>query len=132
MSRSPALLSFMFRGKLFPCVPLADLNPSELEIVRDCLRASVEGPFFPDWEFFTLFGLTRDELKQILAFWPNLNEADKSVMLAINNSFNNLIGYPHGMDDSWSEFVPVSAKELHRIFVKWRGASIQNYVDGMM
>src|SRR5215470_2601534 len=109
---------------------LADLSPSEREIVRACLRAAAEGPFFPDWEFSSLFGLSREELKTILASWPNLNEVDESVVLAINNSLNNLIGYPHGMHDHWSEFVPVSARELHQIFMKWKGRPVSNYFDG--
>ncbi|HEY7403238.1 MAG TPA: hypothetical protein VIB39_06935 [Candidatus Angelobacter sp.] len=100
--------------------------------MRDCLRAAVEGPFFPDWEFSTLFGLTRDQLKVIFSSWPNLDEADESVVLAINNSFNNLLGYPHRREDVWSEFVPVSAQELHKIFVKWKGRNIEKYFDGFM
>jgi hypothetical protein len=28
-----------------------------VRIVGECLRASVDGPYFEDWEFHTLFGL---------------------------------------------------------------------------
>jgi hypothetical protein len=113
-------------------MPLADLDVGEREIVRSCLRAAVEGPFFPDWEFPTLFGLARDEVKHILDSWPNLDERNESVVLAINNSFNNLLGYPHGLRDNWSEFIPVTAEELAAIFVKWRGAEIRGYFEGFM
>lgn len=110
-------------------MPLADLSPSGREIVRDCVRAAAEGPFFPDWEFSTLFGLTRDELKTVLSSWPNL---DKAVVLAINNSFNNLLGYSHRRHDVWSEFVPVSSQELQKNFMKWKGTDIENYFGGLM
>src|SRR5712691_11317146 len=39
---------------------LANLDEKEREVVQECLRATVEGPFFPDWEFETIFGLKRD------------------------------------------------------------------------
>jgi hypothetical protein len=77
-------------------VPLADLDDREREVVRECLRAAVNGPFFPDWEFETLFGLDREEVRRVLLSWPTLNEADETVVPAINNSMNNLLGYPMG------------------------------------
>jgi hypothetical protein len=103
-------------------MPLADLNEKERAVVQECLRAAVEGPFFPEWEFHTLFGLTRSEVRQVLLSWPQLNEADESVMLAINNSFNNLLGYPIANEqDLWLESISVSRAELARIFDKWKG-----------
>jgi hypothetical protein len=113
-------------------MPLRDLDPEELEVVRDCLRSAAEGPFFPDWEFHTLFGLERAEVKSILKSWPNLNENDEAVVLAINNSFNNLLGYPHGLLDNWSDFIRVDSQELARIYTKWKGRSVRNYFDGLM
>jgi hypothetical protein len=111
-------------------MPLADLSPEEREVVKDCLRAAVEGPFFPDWEFSTLFGLQRDEVKVILASWPDLDDSDESVSCAINSSFNNLIGYPHRCEDIWPQFIPVSEEELVRIYCKWKGRIVRNYFDG--
>ena len=55
-------------------MPLADLSPEERNIVLECLRGAAEGPFFPDWEFQTLFGLTRKEVKDIADAWPTVNE----------------------------------------------------------
>jgi hypothetical protein len=116
----------------FGQMPLRDLNFQELEIVKDCLLAAVEGPFFPDWEFHTLFGLERVKLKSILQSWPDLDESDEAVVLAINNSFNNLLGYPHGMLDNWSDYIRVDSRELARIYAKWKGRSLSNYFDGFM
>ena len=65
-------------------LPLSDLNSREREVVRECLQAAVEGPFFPEWEFSTLFGLTRDEVRKVLSSWPDGNESDKFVVAAIN------------------------------------------------
>jgi hypothetical protein len=120
-------------------VPLINLDAREQEVVRECLRAAVEGPFFPDWEFETLFGLAREEVRRVLLSWPTLNEADESTVLAINNSINNLLGYPIGEDqDAWPKFISVNRTELATIFDKWRAKplhgsdTVRDYFDNMM
>jgi hypothetical protein len=74
-------------------MPLTDLHPAELDVVKECLRAAVDGPFFPDWEFPALFGRERAELRKVLQSWPELNEVDDTVRIAVNKSFNDLLGY---------------------------------------
>lgn len=111
-------------------MPLADLNPEEREVVKSCLRAAAEGPFFPDWEFATLFGVKRDEVKAILARWPDLDDSDETVACAINGSFNNLLGYPHRCEDIWAQFIPVTEQQLALIYSKWKGRVVRNYLDG--
>ena len=97
-------------------VSLANLSQDDRNVVRQCLRAAVEGPFFPDWEFDGLFGLDRAEVRKILGAWPDLDESSDSVHLAINNSLGNLLGYPHGCESQWSQFISVSAGEVSRVF----------------
>ena len=53
-------------------MPLNDLTNAERNVVTACLRASVTGPFFPVWEFHTLFGLEHQEVADI-AFGPTLD-----------------------------------------------------------
>ena len=96
--------------------------------MRQCLRAAVEGPFFPESEFQTLFGLDRSEVRTVLAAWPDLDESNDSVRLAINNSFVNLLGYPHGGESQWSQFISVSGDDVLRIFSVWR-ATYNNRLD---
>ena len=101
-------------------MPLAKLNAADREVVAQCLRAAVEGPFFPDWEFPILFGLERAEVRTVLAAWPGVDESQTTVRLAINNSFSNLLGYPHGREREWSRFISVSEDEVSRVFDRWR------------
>jgi hypothetical protein len=75
---------------------LQHLSPEQRKLVRKCLIAAVEGPFFPDWEFHLLFSLERDEVRMIANQWPTIDESDDDVRRAIKNSFNKLLGYPHG------------------------------------
>jgi hypothetical protein len=103
-------------------MPLTDLDEQERDVVRQCLKAAVDGPFFPDWEFETIFGLERDDVRRVLMSWPGINEADESVVRAINNSFNNLLGYPaKNKQEIWTKFISVSGMELAKIFDKWKG-----------
>lgn len=111
---------------------IKNLNEYEFEIVRQCIHASYAGTFFPDWEFETLFGVEREELKQILTAWPNIDESDSRTMLSINNTFNNLLGYPHRKEKEWPKYITVSPHEVARIFSKWRGKGIEGYFDGFM
>jgi hypothetical protein len=54
------------------------------------------------------------------------------VELPINNSINNLLGYPHNCtDDVWSSYISVKKKELYDIFAKRKGKKVKSYFDGM-
>lgn len=103
------------------------LTDVDTRIIGECLRAAAEGPFFrdegandPDWEFHSLFGLTREELAQIATAWPNVDSQNESIVLAVTNSLVNLLGYPHGHDKEWSSFISVSVDEVTVVFEKWR------------
>ena len=43
-----------------------DLDPETLRITKECLRAAVEGPFFPDWEFQILMGVDRETARVVM------------------------------------------------------------------
>jgi hypothetical protein len=95
------------------------LSARDVEIVRDCLTAAVHGPLFPDWEFSTLIGCTRDEANQVFSDWPASGDAEDQDVV-VNNVLNNLIGYPHG-GRRWSEFISASPDEVAHVFARWRG-----------
>lgn len=103
---------------------LSSLTHVERQIVFECLRAASEGPFFPDWEFATLFGLKRDEVRRISAAAPDIDDSREDAAIAINNAMNNLLGYPHNQEAAWSQYISVPAAEVRRIFSKWRGETL--------
>jgi hypothetical protein len=103
-------------------VPPSDLSALDTVIVGDCLRAVASGRIFEnDREFPTIFGISFDELGAVCDSWPQVDEADPVVELAVCNSLNNLVGYPHGRDDILAEFVAVPRQELIRILQAWKG-----------
>ena len=72
------------------------LTRADCDLVGKCLDAAFSGPFFPEWEFSTLFGLERGELDRVRQQWPDVDPEREDVELAVINSLNNLLGYPHG------------------------------------
>ncbi len=103
---------------------LINLSNDEKRVVFECIKAAAEGPFFPDREFHTLFGLERSEVTQILSDWPDFDEHDMKVRVAISNSMNNLIGYPHNCENIWDDYISVSLPEVEKIFGKWEDDNI--------
>jgi PAS domain-containing protein len=111
---------------------LERLNQADSRVVGEVLRAAADGPFFPDWEFQTLFGLERLEVRQIAQAWPLPAVDPQTVIIAVNNSFNTLLGYPHGKDDVWSEWISVDRPTLYELFNRLRGHGNENYFGRMM
>lgn len=112
---------------------ICGLSDEERRVVRQCLHAAVHGPFFPDWEFHTLFGLDRPEAAVALSRWPDLQDSRESHPdhLLINNAFANLLYYPHDCETRWPEFIQASVDEVARVFAKWRGHPPANYFEAV-
>lgn len=72
---------------------MSRLGKRDREIIHECLVAAAYGPFFPDWEFPILFGLTREQARSFADQWPESAE-DAHAYRAVLNSLNNLAGYP--------------------------------------
>jgi len=107
-------------------MPLSNLSDQEVEIVGRCLNAVVYGPFFDDVEFQTLFGVTREEARIVADQFPNVDEYDSEPFgnddswLVINNTFANILGYPHGKSVELSNYISASFEEVRVLFEKWR------------
>jgi len=105
---------------------LSDLTDREQDIVLRCIEAAANGPFIPDCEFGILFGVTRQELCDIAARWPAVDDVgDRQVARAINDSMNNLLGYPHGEKEAWDEYIEVTRGVVRRVFRKWKDERIK-------
>jgi len=118
----PTVVEEAHRHPRRPSASLDTLDEKERSVIRECLQATVEGAFYPDWEFGTIFGLERDDVRRILEDWPEVNEADHYVLRAINNSLNNLLFYPaKNKEEMWPKLVSATPPEVARILDKWRG-----------
>ena len=93
---------------------------SDTQAFRESLVAAARGPFFPDWEFHTLFGLERDEVESIADSFSSDTQLTGDVALALNNAMGNLLGYPHGQEAAWAQWLSVTPAQLQVIFSRWR------------
>lgn len=99
---------------------LDHLANADKTVVGQALRAAADGPFFPEWEFHTLFGMERNEVRAVADAWPNVDHTNANVVLAVNNSLNNLLGYPHGQDSVWSQWISVERPRLDELLSRLR------------
>ncbi|MDX1429185.1 MAG: hypothetical protein R3282_02805 [Rhodothermales bacterium] len=87
-----------------------DFTEFELHTVQRCMIATADGPFFPDWEFETLFGVTREKLRQAAIAWPSAE-----TVCAARVTLNQLTGYPHGLESVLQQDVGATPDDLVRL-----------------
>ncbi len=111
---------------------LRNLDQKETEIVRKCMECIADGKvILHDFEFHVVMGVTVEEFIEIYNSWPEINENDNVVSTAINNSMNNLLGYPHGKHHRWEEFIDVPLDKIAKVFNKWCDSSVDSYFNGI-
>lgn len=96
---------------------LRDLSGEEADIVGQCLWAAVEGPFFPDWEFQTLMGVSREDVRALARKWQSGGCGDEDADTIVN-VLNNIVGYPHGEEAAWSSFITVKPNVVSTVLDK--------------
>lgn len=108
------------------------LTESESRIIGEVLLAAADGPFFPDWEFHTLFGLPRDQVRTIARQWPQPQLPPKDVTLAVNNALNMMLSYPHRKHALWANWISIDRNALNDLFNRLRGQPNERPFDRMM
>jgi len=93
----------------------SELTERAREIVAGCLAATVQGEFFPEWEFQTLFGVDRSVVARVMAEWPSVDTEDWTVRAAVVGALNHLLGYPHGLDEELSKYASASPEEMKEL-----------------
>ncbi len=111
---------------------ISSLSSDDRALVGEVLRAAAEGPFFPEWEFHTLFGLQRSQVRAIADGWPDVDLDSEDVALAINNSLNNLLGYPHRQESAWHQWISADRSQLDDLLSRLRGSGCGSYFGRLM
>ena len=107
------------------------LSDTDQQVIFQCLKAILEGPFIDGLEFQTRLGINRDELSQVVQAWPNVDDSNQDSVeaLAINNCMNELC---HGLnisDCQWSQWLGVDRRDVCEVYSRW--ASLNNYSRGL-
>lgn len=110
-----------------------DLTSSDTDTIQECLTAAADGPFFDDQEFHTLFGLDREEVRLVAQQWPETGDPEVQ-RVAVTNSLNHLLWYPHRREDVWHSFISAERVDVALVYARWRGertldSSAQGYFD---
>jgi hypothetical protein len=98
-------------------------NSADFRVLKASLLAAARGPFFPDWEFDTLFGLQRAEVEAIAYGFSPSTPIAGDVALALHNTVINLLDYPHKQEAAWHQWLTVSPSELKAVYDKLRGST---------
>lgn len=100
------------------------LTNEERRIIGECLAAMAHGPFFlNDWEFSLVFGAEYEVAVKVAEDWPNLSEIDATAGIVINNTMNNLLGYPHDKAHEWAKYISVSPERVEEVLRRFRELS---------
>jgi hypothetical protein len=67
----------------------------EAKLIAATIRETADGPLYEDWEFHTLFGFEREEMRALALAWDR-EEISQNALHAGIGAFGNLLGYPHG------------------------------------
>jgi hypothetical protein len=96
------------------------LTERDIHVIHAVLRAAVDGPFFPDWEFGTLMGVTRGEVRVVAEHWPTIAPGSSTVNASVHGALANLLGYPHHEWEAWAAFSDAGEQELEQVLHRWR------------
>ena len=89
-----------------------------------CLRAIVDGPYISDDdEFQTVMGVTRKQTAAVAASWPDPTGAPFT-FVAVSNTLNNLLGYPHKRWRELSKFIGADSTPVVAALGQWRGQKL--------
>ena len=103
------------------------LSQTDQQIILECLKAILEGPFIDSVEFQTRIGINRDDLSQVIQAWPNIDDSneDSTEVLALNNCMNEVCNGLDISDRDWSHWFRVGRKEVCEVYSRW--ASLNGY-----
>jgi hypothetical protein len=101
---------------------LLQMSGTHQSVVHNCIRAILDGPYLDDAECHPRIGLWRNDLRSILARWPNLDDSDPDSddTLAINNCLNEVCYGIQMSEDEVVATIGVSRDEVQRVFQTWK------------
>lgn len=97
------------------------LTREEQAVIQGCLNAVASEIFIDAEEFGTLAGVEFEALQAVQLAYPEVNDSDETVSLALNGAMINMLFYPHRQWKRWNEFVPATPEAVLELHKKWTG-----------
>lgn len=66
-------------------------------------------------------GLDRDQIRRIAESWPT-TEDHRDQRIAINNTLNNLLRYPHHQWAVWHDYISSTPAEISEVYGRFKTA----------
>jgi len=111
---------------------LLNIQEEDRDKILSLIKLSLREEVFPDWEFPILIGEEKNFWEEFLKNPKWINWKDKDFEIFVNNIINNLLWYPHWLDNTKMKSLSgLSYKELWDFFRKIRWENINNYFDWM-
>jgi hypothetical protein len=79
-----------------------------------------------------LFGLTRQQVHRVAEEWPLPNLPPDEVAIAVKNSFNLLLSYPHRKHDIWPEWISADQQTVNDLLDRLVGRRNETPFQRMM
>ena len=97
---------------------IESLTKEEKLLIGRCLYEAANGEYFPDWEFQTLIGVDRQEVRKAASCWLTDEDISDAAMDTTVAVLNNLLGYPHGRKADLERATGVSEEKVTVAFTK--------------
>jgi hypothetical protein len=97
-------------------------HPSELDIIEQCLAATLDGPFFPSGEFATITGVSLEEIHAVAQQWPEYNKnMELHVVASVCAVLKAFLWYPGriDIDQAWPRHFDFHPDRLKPVAAKW-------------
>ena len=91
------------------------MSEQDQKVIGECLRAA---PIFLEGDLAIVTGVDEAQFQEIVDSYPDVDNNEEVVYLAIHGASGNLLGYPHGMLKKWDEFISVTPDELTLLFAR--------------
>jgi hypothetical protein len=92
------------------------LTPKDIAVIGEVLHLAADGPLFPDWEFQTLFGIERNEMREVAKRWPKVDFTAETVRAAVLVSLVWTEVYPHGCHELVEKTLGVDMSFVHQLY----------------
>lgn len=118
-SLGPAVYPLMaFLGKVLEVrsqkVLLRGLEGPVVDLLGNCLRAAVEGPFFADEELDQLFAQDRASLAVLASMWTRMNLAAPDLRRTVEAVALMLVERRGAHPEAWADFVAADPDQVRR------------------
>ena len=86
------------------------------------MKVMLDSDLLDNSEFQTRLSIDKQQLREVIAAWPNLNDSDaaSNTSLAINNCLNEICYGVNINDDALEQRYSISRQIVERIYQKWK------------